>query len=100
MASEMLTERRGAALLMTLSEPATRNALSPQACAAGIEAIGTAEADDEIRAVVLQGDGAHFCAGGNVARLLSVRHEEPALPSSRLTPSPAPRAAAAAQAAL
>lgn len=78
MPSEMLTERRGPALVLTLSDPATRNSLSPQACAAGIEAVGGAEADPEIRCIVLRGDGAHFCAGGNVRRLASVRHGEPA----------------------
>ena len=78
MSSQMLTERRGAALILTLSEPATRNALSPQACAAGIEAVGGAEADPEIRAIVLRGEGAHFCSGGNVQRLAGVRQGEPA----------------------
>lgn len=78
MSSQMLTERRGAALILTLSEPATRNALSPQACAAGIEAVGGAEADPEIRAIVLRGEGAHFCSGGNVQRLAGVREGEPA----------------------
>jgi len=78
MPSEMLYERRGAALVLTLSEPATRNALSPQACAAGIEALGRAEADAEVRCIVLRGDGAHFCAGGNVQRLAGVRRGEPA----------------------
>lgn len=78
MPSEMLTERRDAALVLTLSDPATRNSLSPQACAAGIEALGMAEGDDEIRTIVLRGDGAHFCAGGNLQRLSAARHAEPA----------------------
>jgi enoyl-CoA hydratase/carnithine racemase len=78
MSSQMLTERRGPALILTLAEPATRNALSPQACAAGIEAIGGAEGDAEIRAIVLRGEGAHFCSGGNVQRLAGVRQGEPA----------------------
>jgi enoyl-CoA hydratase/carnithine racemase len=77
MPSEMLSERRGAALVLTLSDPATRNSLSPQACAAGIEAVGGAEADPEIRALVLRGEGAHFCAGGNVQRLASARQAAP-----------------------
>ena len=77
MATELQSERRGAALVLTLSDPATRNALSPQLCAAGIEAVVGAESDPEIRASVLRGDGAHFCAGGNVQRLLGVRQREP-----------------------
>lgn len=73
MSSQMLTERRGPALVLTLSEPATRNALSPAACAAGVEAVIGAEDDAEIRAIVVRGEGAHFCAGGNVQRLSAAR---------------------------
>jgi enoyl-CoA hydratase/carnithine racemase len=77
MPSELLTERRGAALVLTLSDPGTRNSLSPAACAAGIEAVCTAEADDEVRCLVLRGDGEHFCAGGNLQRLSAARHASP-----------------------
>jgi enoyl-CoA hydratase/carnithine racemase len=73
MASQMLTEQQGPALVLTLSDPATRNSLSPQASAAGLEALERAADDPEIRAVVLRGDGAHFCGGGNLPRLLGVR---------------------------
>jgi enoyl-CoA hydratase/carnithine racemase len=38
-----------------------------------VEAIGTAESDAELRVVVLRGDGAHFCAGGNLQRLADTR---------------------------
>jgi hypothetical protein len=38
------TERRGTTLVLTISEPATRNTLSAQVIAAGIEALGVAEA--------------------------------------------------------
>ena len=58
MPSELLTERRGTTLVLTISDPATRNTLSAQVIAAGIEALGVAEANREIRAVVLRGDGA------------------------------------------
>eukprot|EP01036_Dinobryon_divergens_P052005 gene52005-69584_t len=43
MPSEMLTSREDQALVLTLSDPATRNTLSPQAYAAGIEALTTAQ---------------------------------------------------------
>ena len=66
MPSELLTERRGTTLVLTISDPATRNTLSAQVIAAGIEALGVAESNDEVRAVVLRGAGAHFCAGGNL----------------------------------
>ena len=77
MPSEMLTDRQGATLVLTLSDPATRNSLSPQACAAGVEALDQAEADSQVRCVVLRGEGAHFCAGGNLQRIGKARHEPP-----------------------
>ena len=73
MPSELLTERRGTTLVLTISDPATRNTLSAQVIAAGIEALGVAEADPEVRCVVLQGAGGHFCAGGNVQGLVERR---------------------------
>lgn len=69
MPSELRTERRGATLLLTISDPASRNSLSEQVCAAGIETLGIAETNTEIRAVVLQGDGADFCSGSDLAAL-------------------------------
>ncbi|MEO6032235.1 MAG: enoyl-CoA hydratase family protein [Burkholderiaceae bacterium] len=69
MPSELLTERQGGVLVLTLSDPATRNTLSHQAIAAGIEALNVAESDAEVRSVVLRGDGAHFCSGGNLVGL-------------------------------
>ncbi len=73
MPSELLTERRGTTLVLTISDPATRNTLSAQVIAAAIEALGVAEADPEVRCVVLQGAGGHFCAGGNVQGLVERR---------------------------
>ena len=70
MPSELLTERRGTTLVLTISDPPTRNTLSAQVIAAAIEALGVAEADPEVRCVVLQGAGGHFCAGGNVQGLV------------------------------
>lgn len=77
MPSELITERQGAALILTLSDPATRNTLSPQVYAAGVEALNTADADSTLRAVILRGDGAHFCAGGDLNRLAGVRQRGP-----------------------
>ena len=52
MPSELLTEREGAVLILTISDPATRNTLSAQVLAAGIESLGVAESDSQVRAVV------------------------------------------------
>lgn len=78
MPSELITERQGSTLILTLSDPATRNTLSPQVYAAGVEALNTADADTTLRAVILRGDGAHFCAGGDLNRLAGVRLRGPA----------------------
>lgn len=77
MPSELLTERRGGVLVLTISDPASRNTLSQQVISAGIEALNVAEADTELRCVVLRGDGAHFCAGGNLQGLLERRQSGP-----------------------
>lgn len=76
MPSELLTERRETTLVLTISGPAHRNALSEQVYAASVEALATAESDPSVRAVVLRGDGEHFCAGGDIQRM-SGRRAEP-----------------------
>ena len=77
MTAELRTERRDATLVLTLSDPQARNALSPQVSAAGVEALNVAEADPAVRAVVLTGEGAHFCAGGDLKRLAANREQGP-----------------------
>lgn len=74
MSSELKTERHGSTLVLTLSDPATRNTLSEQLISAGVEALNVAESNDEVRAVILRGDGANFCAGGNLHGLVARRH--------------------------
>lgn len=77
MSSELKTERQGSTLVLTLSDPATRNTVSEQLIAAGIEALGVAESNPDVRAVVLHGEGGHFCAGGNLRGLASRRQAGP-----------------------
>ena len=77
MPAELLTERIGSTLVLTLSDPATRNTLSHELLAAGIEALNLAEADAEIRCLLLRGAGSHFCAGGNLQGLRERRSKGP-----------------------
>ena len=77
MPSELTTEHCGSTLVLSISDPATRNTLSEQLISAGIEALNVAESDDQVRAVVLRGDGAHFCAGGNLQGLQERRAAGP-----------------------
>ena len=78
MPSELITSRDGATLILTLSDPATRNTLSPQVYAAGVEALNIAESDDAVRAVIVRGEGEHFCAGGDLNRIIGLRQSGPA----------------------
>ena len=69
MTTELLTERHGQVLVLTLSGPATRNAMAGQVYAAGTEALHAAEANDDIRCIVLTGSGGHFCAGRDIHQM-------------------------------
>ena len=74
MTTELLNERQGATLLITLSGPATRNALSTQVFAAGIETLNMAESNPDVGAVVLTGAGGHFCSGADLQHFLKNKH--------------------------
>lgn len=73
MPTELLEDRQGATLVLTLSDPATRNALSREVYGRGVEALQRAAADESVRAIVITGQGDTFCAGGNLQRILGVR---------------------------
>jgi enoyl-CoA hydratase/carnithine racemase len=61
---ELVRERRGAVLVARLNRPDARNALTPALLSGIGSAMVDAEADPEIRAVVLTGTGDRaFCAG-------------------------------------
>jgi enoyl-CoA hydratase/carnithine racemase len=77
MSSELKTERHGSTLVLTLSDPATRNTLSEQLISAGVEALNVAESNSEVRVVILRGDGTNFCAGGNLNGLAARRQAGP-----------------------
>ncbi len=79
MTSELQTERRASTLVLTMSGPATRNTLSEQLFTAGVEALDVAESDPDVRCLVLQGEGGHFCAGGNVSGLRERRGADPSV---------------------
>ncbi len=79
MSARLLDERRGAVLVLRISNPGARNALHPDVYSAGIDAFTRAAGDAQVRAIVLAGDGEHFCAGGNLNRLRENRAKDPAL---------------------
>lgn len=66
---QVLSERRGSTLILTMNNPARRNALNP-ALVRGLEGgFAAQEADPTVRAVVLTGAGGHFCSGGDLTTM-------------------------------
>ena len=64
-------ERRGSVMLLWLDDPSRRNALSVEMAAELVAAVERAEADDEVRAVVVTGEPPAFCAGADLSHLES-----------------------------
>lgn len=62
----VLRERDGAVGILTLNDPKTLNALTPDLLGALTAAIGEMTADPAIRALVLTGAGRGFCSGQNL----------------------------------
>lgn len=84
MPAQLKSHTQGASLILTLSNPEYRNALGPEIYAAGTEALIAAESNPDIKTVVITGEGEHFCAGGNLNRLLDNRKREPEVQSQSI----------------
>ncbi|OFB36785.1 enoyl-CoA hydratase [Mycolicibacterium sp. (ex Dasyatis americana)] len=62
-----LTERRGNALVITINRPAARNAVDGAVSTAVGDALQAAQADPEVRAIIITGAGnKSFCAGADL----------------------------------
>ncbi|WP_411882342.1 oxepin-CoA hydrolase, alternative type [Polaromonas sp. YR568] len=77
MAGAIKSTSEGQTLILTISNPEFKNALGPDIYAAGVEALNAAENNPDVRSVVITGEGAIFCAGGNLQRLEANRREAP-----------------------
>ena len=67
MAEELLVERRGAMLWLTLNRPDRHNAINAAITAALVEALDKASDDTSVRAIVLTGAGDRtFCSGADL----------------------------------
>lgn len=84
MGASLKSHSQGQTLVLTISNPEHRNALGPDIYAAGVEALSVAESNPDVRTVVLTGEGAHFCAGGNLQRLLGNRQLPPQVQASSI----------------
>lgn len=68
----VLTERRGAVLLITLNRPERLNAWDDGIQAGYFGALAEAAADAEVKAIVVTGAGKGFCAGADMDRLKTI----------------------------
>jgi len=79
MSAQLQSTSQGRTMVLTLSNPGHRNALGPAIYAAGVEALNAAETNPEVRSVVITGEGALFCAGGDLQRLQANRQLDPSV---------------------
>lgn len=56
----------GSVLRLTLDRPAKRNALDDTMVAGMVDALDAAGRDERVRAIVLAGNGGHFCGGADI----------------------------------
>ena len=78
--AEVLVERRGRALWLTLNRPAALNALNRPMALTIHRALFDAAADPDIAVIVIEGAGERaFCAGGDVALLAREGRQDRAL---------------------
>lgn len=81
---ELLCEKRGRTLILTISNPSARNAMGPSIWASGIEEISKAEKDPMIGAIVLTGSEGIFSSGGNLCRMQANREKPPSFADGRV----------------
>ncbi|ODS98516.1 MAG: hypothetical protein ABS56_04845 [Lautropia sp. SCN 69-89] len=70
MIDSLLTERRGAVLRLALNRPDKLNAIDLPLLDALTEALEAAGRDPTVRAVVIAGAGASFCAGADIGQMI------------------------------
>ncbi len=73
----LLAAREGHVLTLTMNRPAARNAFSLEMLARMADALDEADADPEIRCIVLTGAGGHFCAGADLKLMHDDRGDDP-----------------------
>ncbi len=69
MADELERELKGGVLTLTLARPDARNALSLSLIKALAAALAEAQADREVRCLLITGKGSAFCAGGDIKEM-------------------------------
>lgn len=69
----VLSDTSDGVLTITLNRPEAANAVRPEDRDRLIALLGDADADDQVRVVVLRANGRHFCAGADVTALADRR---------------------------
>lgn len=68
----LLTERKGAVLVVTMNRPEKHNALNTELTQMLYDTLRDAESDPDINAIVLTGSGKSFCAGADTGEFSSL----------------------------
>ena len=77
MSDDLLVERDGPLMVLTMNRPEARNAFSAQMLSRMEDAWSQAEADDSVRAVILTGSNGHFCAGADLKAMFNPDPDDP-----------------------
>jgi 2-(1,2-epoxy-1,2-dihydrophenyl)acetyl-CoA isomerase len=64
--ADVSVERRDAVAILTMINPGRRNAFSPDSRRKMTEYLNELAISEETRAIILRGDGAHFCVGADL----------------------------------
>jgi methylglutaconyl-CoA hydratase len=70
--NEILTETIGSIRQLTLNRPEKRNALNDALIAALKDALREADANDDLRAIIIRGAGKDFCSGADLEALRKI----------------------------
>lgn len=74
---KLLSTQQGRVLVLKISNPEARNAMWPGLYDEALTIVRSAADDGGIGAIVIAGDGEHFCGGGDLARLHAQRERTP-----------------------
>ncbi|MBX3222851.1 MAG: enoyl-CoA hydratase/isomerase family protein [Labilithrix sp.] len=78
--AKLRTADAGAVRTITLYNPERRNAIGPQMVNELLWALADAHEDDDVRVIVLTGEGKAFCAGGDFGSMSGGASDGPELP--------------------
>ncbi len=70
--SVLLTEKKDAVLVITMNRPEKHNALNTELTQQLVDALKKGEADHDVKAIVLTGNGKSFCAGADTKEFSSL----------------------------